>query len=471
MGFFINDLFTKGHMAKRTNSVLNKLHSFYDNDGSDIQNAEDKRSFGSMIRYTIFAQAFGTFTAGAFFTGYALYLGVSDILIGYLANISMICGFIGIFAGYVVQGFKHIKKPYMVLLAICQLLVVFTVWIPLILPEGARIPVFFGCLILTYLLGLFAGYMSNIMLVNLMPADTRGRFYARLQIYTYSIGLMLPLIAALLLDNLGKGYTGFFILYNASLVFLFFELFFFSKVRDVENKSMHTGLKNLSKAFIIPFKNRLFRKFVFEYLLFFIIFNISAIYMDLYVLKYIKISYTFYYIANAVGTLIIIMLVKRSGSVTDRLGGKYGFRLSQYMHIPYVLMFFVLSPANGNIVYILLCIVRAMVTIYYSVGSFKYKYDIIPADGRALYDGFFTSVYSINGILSPMISTFLLKFIQRKYPAVDFGLGQQYKILFIITAISTSLFLIIREAVDKDRPEGSLISTYFKYIKGVFSNH
>ena len=435
-----------------------------------MQDPETRKSLNSIVKYMIFAQAFGTFTGGAFFTGFALYLGVSDILIGYLSNISMICGFIGIFVGYIVQGFRYLKKPYMILLAVCQILIVFTVWIPLILPERSRVPVFFGCLIITYILGFFAGSMSNIMIVNTIPTDTRGRFYARMQTYCYFIGLILPIVAAVLLDHLGKEYKGFFILYNASVIFLFFELFFFSKIKNVENKIIHTGLKNLAKAFTIPFANKVFVRYVFEFLLFFIIFNISAIYFDLYLLKYIKISYTFYYIANSIGTIIVILLIKRSGHIADKFGGKYGFRLSQYLHIPYILMFFIITPGNGNIGYILVCMVRALVAVFYSVCSFKYKFDLMPENGRALYDGFFTSVYSINGLIGPLASTFILRLIKNSGADVDFDIGEQYRIIFIITAIGITLFLIIKDITDKERPEKNVFNTYAKYIKGVFLN-
>ena len=450
-----------------TNRFLLLLRSIYADD-IEISGSNDRKSRDSIIKYTIFANAFGSFTGGAFFTGFALYLGVSDILIGYLGNISTICGFAAFFIGYVIQGFKYLKKPYMTLVAIYKLLLVFTVWIPLIFPEKMRVPVFLTCLILMYLISIFPGTMGNIIIVNLVPTGIRARFYARLQAYCYSIGLILPILAAVLIDYLNKEYRGFFILYNASVIFIFSELFYISKIRDVENKTISTGWKNVAKAFTIPVRNRVYLRFVIEFLLFFIIYNISAIYIDLYMLKYIKISYSLYYIANSIGTIIIIILVKRSGQVVDRLGGKYGFRLSQYLHIPYIFLFILISPGNSNIIYFLICIVRAFVCIYYSVSVFKYRYDLMPEDGCALYDGFFTSVYSINGVISPLISMYIISLIKKCSSTINFNIGEQYRILFIISTIGITVFLVIKDITDREKPEGSVISIYVKYIKGVF---
>lgn len=447
---------------------FNGIYKLYESDDVELKGAKDRKSHNSLILATLFSNAFSAFTGGAFLTGFAIYLGIPDKYLGYLGNISTICGFAAVFVGYLVQKMVYLKKYYILSSVICRMLVVSTVWIPLLVPVQLRIPTFFIMQILLYTVGITSSLTSTTMIMNLVPCSIRGRFQARMQVYVYTIGLILPILTSLILDYFNKEYKGYFILYNIAIIFVFFEVFNMSKIRDVENHTIESKGINLIKVFTIPAKNKPFIRFLIEYLSFFIIFNISAVFTDLYILKYLKISFTYLSIANSIGTLVVILLSKRVGQVIDQLGGKYGFRLSQYMHIPYAILIILLTPKNIYPVYMLISIVRSILVTYYSVGQFKHRYDLIPEKGRALYDGFFTTVYGINGILAPLISTFIIFIMEKYISVIDFSTGQQYRILFFISTIGITIFLIIKDITEKEKLSIPLPKLYLQYLKGVF---
>src|SRR5579871_888824 len=147
-----------------------------------------------------FATVHATLTAGAFLTGFALWLGADSFAMGLLTAIPTFAGLIQIFASYFGERQKA-RKPFTAWFAVFGR----SLWLPILL-----LPVFlprsvslFGFLLLfaasfTLLNVTVPAWMS--WMSDLVPPDHRGRYFARRNMIAGIVGMLIGLPAAWFLD-------------------------------------------------------------------------------------------------------------------------------------------------------------------------------------------------------------------------------------------------------------------------------
>ncbi|MBN2884126.1 MAG: hypothetical protein JXN10_11400, partial [Clostridia bacterium] len=87
----------------------------------------------------------------------------------------------------------------------------------------------------------------------------------------------------------------------------------------------------------------------------------------------------------------------------------------------------------------------------FMLGVFNSKYEVIPQEGRSLYDGFFTSSVGIIILVAPTVGNQIKNLIENnaeKIPGIQFP---QFRLLFLIAAVLVFIINIYNLIVAKKK--------------------
>ena len=299
-------------------SFKKRLSSWVYQNDMELINSPTRRNQDFFIIQVIFANAFAILTGGEFLSGFAIYLGASDDLVGYIPLIGGISGISLIFFGVLMERFTRRRKLVLALNSIIKPLLVSIILIPVLIPKPAQVLVLFVLLFAVYILNAFLGLAVNSWFVKAIPIKLRGRYFSIRQIYAVLVMVLVPIIAGSILDTTPNRYLGFVILFAAAFVFGMGETYSFSKVEDAEVESMGKGTRVLD-VIRVPVKNKEFMGYAIINLVFHIALYLSASYTQVYMIRYLELSYTFITSMTMLnGSSDISCLVQAWGKIADR---------------------------------------------------------------------------------------------------------------------------------------------------------
>jgi len=149
----------------------------YHNDFGLIDNP-NRKSMDFFILQAVFGTAFGILTGGTYMSGFAIYLGASDELVGYIPLIGSISGMFLIFSTIFLERFSNRRKLVVTFNFIIKPLIISTILIPVVIPESMRVGTLFVILLMAYTLNSLMGVAINSWFVKVIPINIRGRYFA-----------------------------------------------------------------------------------------------------------------------------------------------------------------------------------------------------------------------------------------------------------------------------------------------------
>ena len=173
-------------------SFKKRLSSWVYQNDLELINSPTRRNQDFFIIQVILANAFAILTGGEFLSGFAIYLGASDDLVGYIPLIGGISGISLIFFGVLMERFTRRRKLVLVLNSIIKPLLVSIILIPLLIPKPAQVLVLFILLFAVYILNAFLGLAVNSWFVKAIPIKLRGRYFSIRQIYAVLVMVWSP---------------------------------------------------------------------------------------------------------------------------------------------------------------------------------------------------------------------------------------------------------------------------------------
>lgn len=412
----------------------------------ELINSPNRRSLDFFIVQIIFANVFTILTGGEFLSGYAIYLGASDELVGYIPLIGSISGISLIFFGILMERFTRRRKLVVVLNSIVKFLLASVILIPLLIPKPAQVFLLFFILFLAYILNALLALAVNSWFVKVIPIKIRGRYFSIRQIYAVLVMVFLPVIAGSILDKVSNRYIGFSILFTAAFIFSIWESFAFSKVDDVTVESMGKGIRILD-VFRIPIKNREFLEYTLSNIVFHITLYLSASFTQVYMIRYLRLSYTFITSMNMLNAILQIFAYSQWGKIGDRYGHGFVLYLSYWFYAIQMALWALVSKESMYVFIPLVYAVGSISNSGFMVGSFNHRYNIIPEKGRSFYDIFYSVAIGITLLVIPWVGGCIkgcigdIPFVQDN---IQFG---EFRIPFGLSALGIgilSTYILIR---------------------------
>jgi len=406
----------------------------YHNDEGLI-NSPYRKSMDFFIIQVIFGTAFAILTGGTYMAGFAIYMGASDELVSYIPIIGSISGIFLVFSGIFLERFSNRRKLVVTFNFIIKPMLVSTIFIPLIIPKSMQVATLFIILLIAYTLNSLMGMAINSWFVKVIPINIRGRYFAMRQIFAVLVSAILPLLAGYILDIMLDQYMGFAILFVMAFIFMFCENYAFWNIEDTIVENFGRGNVKLYDIFRIPLKDKEFMEYTIKLVVFHLALYLSASYVQVYMIRYLKLPYTFISSMAVMDAIIQIFIYTRWGRLGDIKGHKYVMELSMWFFVIHMAAWAITSHKTMYFFIPMSYLFSAIANSGFALGTFNSRYDIIPEKGRNLYDAFYTAVIGLTLLIAPWIGgQFKGVLAQSSFVANNLEFGE-FRIIFAISAI------------------------------------
>ena len=440
------------------------------NDDPDLILSPAKKNMDRFIMQAMLGTAFGTFSGGIFLSGYLLYLGAPDSVTSYVPLLPNICGIFLLFVSTLVDRRETRKKFLLTVNATCKTLLISVAFVPLFVPEPFRIPVIFVFLICGQAIACVNNIAFNSWFNELIPVEIKGRFFSTRQIFCVLMTMILPVAAGFFVDRMENRYLAFVILFLCAGLTGGMELLVFGKLDDVKLEASKEKV-NIVKAFVTPLKNKPFFRYVIVTCLLHFFVHISASFSQIFLLRYLNSSYT-YINAMAIINCALQMLIfyKFWGKVTDRLGANFTLTVSLSLYALDYLSWVFVNERTLVFIYPLIQIFAALEGPAFTVGLYTRRYELIPKEGRSMYDSFFVCCLGVTLLAAPFVGNLLRDLFSRVEVLEHISFGS-FRAVYLVSAVSVLVLgmLALRSAKKQDETGTLYTKESWRQMKRMFA--
>jgi MFS family permease len=213
----------------------------------------------------VFFTLFVALTSGAFQIGLARAFGANDLWLGIITSVPSLAGALQILTAYLADTAPSQKRLVIRYAFYSRLPFVAIALLPFLGESAPRLQLFAGLLILSAVLGSFAGPAFLAWLSALVPPDYRGRYFGRRNMILGLVSAASALPPAIFLDQAVKYQrfseaVAFTVLYGLGAVFLFLSLWALRKMPEPpRTPAERRGLRGVWAFYREPFRTRNFR--------------------------------------------------------------------------------------------------------------------------------------------------------------------------------------------------------------------
>lgn len=274
-----------------------------------------------------FSSAWSALTSGAFLTGFALWLGAGSGELGLLSAVPVLAGLVQLFSSTAAGNSRRLFTARFA--GAARGLWLLVPLLPLLLPTQAALAVF---------LILFAA--SNVMLnvpqpawtswmQDLVPPDSRGRYFGTRNMVAGLIGMCVSLPAAWLLDHAshsragpGSGFAALFILGAFAGLLSSYCLLQQPEPEQAPPPPAARSVPERLRFYAQPFQDRSFRRFMAFSGVFAIGQYFAAPFFNVYALEKLHLSYVWLQVFAAITSLSALGSMPLWGALSDKFGNK-----------------------------------------------------------------------------------------------------------------------------------------------------
>jgi MFS family permease len=421
----------------------------------------------------VFGNIFATLTGGVFLTGFALYLGMNEFMIGLLASLPFLVTVFQWPVSHLIEKNGGRKIFWYWGAAAARLL-----WLPILIVALLPIsPIYlkYGFILLLAFISYACNSVSSVSWLSLMsdlvPDRKRGSFFGTRNMLCGAAGMVSMLSFGKLLDvlNLSPTYGlkfGFSIVFISAVLFGVISLRFLLKVSDSapsRSQSEHSFFTSVC----IPFRERNFRKFVaFAFFWGFSVF-FAAPFFTVYFLEDLKFSYSFIAALGTVAGFADLMGMRLWGRISDKVRNKAVIRFSSSIAI-LLPFFWIFAQPNSKVLPIAINIVGAVFWAGINLCMSNLLLGISPKENRSLYLSAYNILGGIGAATGPIAAGLLLQRVIIPHAAsLPLGMVPLHVIFLcstVLRVISYQLFRFISEP--QEVAVGQMIRT-IRSIRGL----
>ena len=406
-------------------------------------------------------------TGGAFLTGFALYLHADNFAIGLLTAIPTSAGLVQLVSSYSGER-RDTRKPLVGVSALVGRML----WLPiLVLPfalhRGAIYP-FLGLFAASYILLNVSVPAWTSWMSDLVPADYRGRYFARRNMIAGFVGMVVSLPAAWFLDFTTKRHhwekfgfgSLFFTAVIAAMVAFVLILRQPEPPKTVsETTETQTGIKAVSAYFQAPFTDPNFLRLMTFNTLFAAGQFFAAPFFVVYAIQVLKLNYVSLQILAAVTSISSLASMPLWGYLADKFGNKPLLAIGVWGVFTLPITWMCTSP-NHPLTTILLLVELNLAGGLFWAGVGLTQFNLLigfsPPGKTSIYVGTMASVTGIAGGLAPLLGGVTMVALHG-WHVHALGLDMRnYHITFLIAALLRVAALpFLRSVVDAQSTETS----------------
>lgn len=352
----------------------------------------------------ICSQTMGVLVGGAFLVQFALLLGASNAVIGFVAAVGPLTQILQIPAVVITERTRMRKATTVVSVLIGRVALLLVAAVPFLVPERFRVAVFLGGLLVYYGLGAIAGCAWNSWMRDLIPQEVMGRYFSRRLAIATAVGAGLSLAAALGLGAFKAampseiaGYSAIFVVGIAAGLIgtIFLTLTPEPRMEPVES---HGIMASLSQ----PLRDANFRNLLVFMGFWSFSVNLAAPFFTVYLLKRLGFSMTWVIALAVLSQAVNVFFFRVWGRIADKFANKPALGAAGFMFILSILVWpFTANPNMRFLAIPLVLLVHVMGGIS-TAGMAVCGGNIVL---KLAPRGHATSYLAVNGLVCGMAAT------------------------------------------------------------------
>lgn len=388
-------------------------------------------------------------TTGAFLTGYLKFLGANDELCGQIAAIPVLAGIIQFFSPMFLEKLNS-RMPIITLFnALHRGLLALLVFIPL-LPVSLEIRLYItgGLYLLSNLMVNIVAPATTSIFISLVPQKMRGRFFSIRERYLIFISSVVNVVFGGVLDKFelrGKTYEGYIVMFVIVFLAMLMNLVAYLGIKEPPMPQTKSKI-SLKKLFIMPLKERGFRKVIILFFLWGLSMNFSNPFFSVYMVSKLELSYTFITVCGLVNSLCYVITVSLWGKIADKKSFTYTAMISiALLGLTNVTWFF---AAEGTLfAYFIITLAHISGGVAWAgigISLYNIPYEYTPDEGRTVYLGFNAALSGLIGFASSMLASRMVG-VMSNFKGLFAGMSvTQFQLIFLISGLlilSTSAYI------------------------------
>ena len=162
---------------------------------------------------------------------------------------------------------------------------------------------------------------------------------------------------------------------------------------------------------------------------------LSASYTQVYMIRYLELSYTFITSMTMLNAVLQMFAYSQWGKIADRYGNGFVMYASYGFYALQMVLWALVTKGSMYVFIPLVYGIGSFANSGFMVGSFNYRYDILPEKGRSFYDAFYSAAIGITLLIAPWIGGRIKGFIAGiPYVQDNIQLGE-FRIIFALSAL------------------------------------
>jgi MFS-type transporter involved in bile tolerance (Atg22 family) len=408
-----------------------------------------ERYLGTDLRNSIydgmFANMFASLTGGVFLTGFALYIGMDEFMIGLVASMPSLVTIFQLPASYLIGKKGRRKNISYVGAAIARLM-----WIPILIVAflplqslSIKLSVILGLIFFSYTFASISYVSWLSWMSDLVPDEMRGRFFGTRNMLCGAAGMLVMVSFGKFLDSMnthsyGGLPAGFCISFTSAVFFGIFSLRFLNRISEPRKAEGIINYIPFIEQICLPFKESNFRKFVIFAFLWGFSVNFASPFFTLYFLRDLKFNYSFVAALGMLSAFADLTGMQVWGRISDRVKNKAVIHVAGWVAVFLPLAWITVRP-DSLVMPILLHLIGGGFWSGIQLCSNNLLIRISPKENRA----WFLSVYNLVGGMGAASSPILAGFFLRSLSHLDFQLfSWNLKPIQAVFMISTFLRLL-----------------------------
>lgn len=427
------------------------------------------------LKYSIydgmFANVFATLTGGVFLTGFALYLGMNEFMIGLVASMPFLVTVFQLPASYLIEKNGRRKEVSCWGSALARV-----IWIPVLLvalipfsPGSVRLLVIPSLIFLSYTFASISYVSWLSWMSELVPDEIRGRFFGTRNMVCGAAGMIVMVIFGRLLDSI-KGHSplglplGFVITFISAVFFGMVSLHFLNQIPEPEQANHSDSYSSFRKHILLPFKEPNFKKFLIFALVWGFSVNFASPFFTLYFLRDLRFSYGFIATLGMISAFADLVGMQLWGRISDKVKNKAVIRFAGWVAI-FLPLAWVSARPQGTVIPIILHIVGGWFWAGINLCMNNLLLKISPQENKAS----FLSIYNIMGGFGAAIGPILGGFVLKSISGLDFQLASWTLFPVQVIFVTSTLFRLLSFQLFKyvHEPEEATVGQMVRVLRSI----
>lgn len=400
----------------------------------------------------VFFSVFGTPVGSPLYTGFMRRLGANDLVYAIVMALPVLGGVAQIFASYYMESTGNRRTLFLAAGLVHRLLWIPVAILPLVLPPHLRqvgIAIITALIVASSVGNSVATVGYNSWMGDLVPFDIAGRFFARRTLVSTISGAIAGIGTGILVDRVNN-FVGFAIAFLIGALFGAADILTYVFIRHPPFHRSQTPLSPFA-IFVLPFRERRYRKLVVFATLFYFSVNFSVPFFNVYMLENLHMNYFTITISNQImSSLFTVLTVSKWGSICDRFGYKPVVWLSAIGAALCPIMWFFVTPGDTWLVF-LANIVAGVAWAGFNLAIFNQSVWLAPEKNRSAYiAGYSMMTTVVGGALAFVAGGYFMQYFTpvisaRRWPFFYGTIVNAYEVLFLVSGLLRLAVVLIFE--------------------------